>query len=73
MKMDGIPFIGVLLDTSFPRTRESRFGLRLIGLDTRFREYDGAQVTFSLLKTLPLQCFLMRSQSSEIESNHRGH
>ena len=36
MKMDGIPSIGGLLDASFPRTRESRFGLRRISLDTAF-------------------------------------
>jgi len=27
--------------SSFPRTRESRFVLRRINLDTRFRGYDG--------------------------------
>ncbi|MGZ8444219.1 MAG: hypothetical protein ACXWXZ_12540, partial [Candidatus Binatia bacterium] len=31
-----IPF-----NSSFPRTRESRFVLRRISLDTRFRGYDG--------------------------------
>ncbi|MGZ8496518.1 MAG: hypothetical protein ACXWWP_11510, partial [Candidatus Binatia bacterium] len=41
MKMAGINSIGGLLDASFPRTRESRFGLRPISLDTRFRGYDG--------------------------------
>ncbi|MGZ8479729.1 MAG: hypothetical protein ACXW6K_17200, partial [Candidatus Binatia bacterium] len=30
------------LNSSFPRTRESRFVLRRISLDTRFRGYDGA-------------------------------
>ena len=53
MKMAGIPSIGGLLDTSFPRTRESRFGLRPISLDTRFRGYDGTPV----METLPLHVF----------------
>jgi hypothetical protein len=35
---------GHLLDLSFPRTRESRFGLRPISLDTRFRGYDGTHL-----------------------------
>ncbi|MGZ8467613.1 MAG: hypothetical protein ACXWXT_18885, partial [Candidatus Binatia bacterium] len=30
------------LNSSFPLTRESRFVLRRISLDTRFRGYDGA-------------------------------
>ena len=46
--MEGIPSLCHLLDSSFPRTRESRFGLRPISLDTRFRGYDGTQVTSSL-------------------------
>ncbi len=46
-----------LLDSSFPRTRESRFGLRPISLDTRFRGYDGTQVTSSLWETIALQVF----------------
>ena len=53
MKMAGIPSIGGLLDASFPRTRESRFGLRPISLDTRFRGYDGTPV----VETLPLHVF----------------
>jgi hypothetical protein len=40
----------LFLDASFPRTRESRFVLRRISLDTRFRGYDGIQQTFSLCK-----------------------
>ncbi|MGZ8454570.1 MAG: hypothetical protein ACXWZE_20985, partial [Candidatus Binatia bacterium] len=51
--MAGIPSIGGLLDGSFPRTRESRFGLRPISLDTRFRGYDGTPV----VETLPLHVF----------------
>ena len=46
-----------LLDSSFPRTRESRFGLRPISLDTRFRGYDGTQVTPSLWETIALHVF----------------
>ena len=38
--MEEIPSLCHLLDSSFPRTRESRFGLRPISLDTRFRGYD---------------------------------
>ena len=53
MKMDGILSISGLLDASFPRTRESRFGLRPISLDTRFRGYDGTPV----VETLPLHIF----------------
>ena len=56
MEMAGIRSMGGLLDPSFPRTRESRFGLRPISLDTRFRGYDGTQVTF-IVKTLPLRVF----------------
>jgi len=49
MKMVGIPQNMLpLIDSSFPRTRESRFGLRPISLDTRFRGYDGTQVPSSL-------------------------
>ena len=51
MKMDGIPSIGGLLDASFPRTRESRFGLRRISLDTRFRGYDGARRLFAYISS----------------------
>ncbi len=36
--------MGTLLDPSFPRTRETRLGLRKISLDTRFRGYDETQV-----------------------------
>ena len=58
MKMAGIPSIGGLLDASFPRTRESRFGLRPISLDTRFRGYDGTKVTSSLWRSSPYMYFL---------------
>jgi hypothetical protein len=57
MKMEGIPSLCHLLDSSFPRTRESRFGLRPISLDTRFRGYDGTQVTSSLWETIALHVF----------------
>ena len=57
MKMDRISSIGGLLDASFPRTRESRFGLRPISLDTRFRGYDGTQVDLFIVKTIPLHVF----------------
>ncbi len=53
MKMARIPSISGLLDASFPPTRESRFGLRPISLDTRFRGYDGTPV----VATLPLHVF----------------
>ena len=56
MKMDGIPSIGGLLDASFPRTRESRFVLRRISLDTRFRGYDGAPEALRCAHH-PLICF----------------
>ncbi|MGZ8443141.1 MAG: hypothetical protein ACXWXZ_07060, partial [Candidatus Binatia bacterium] len=46
--MARIPSISGLLDASFPRTRESRFGLRPISLDTRFRGYDGTPVVVTL-------------------------
>ena len=39
MKRHGFRSIGSLLDASFPRPRESRFDLRPISLDTRFRGY----------------------------------
>jgi hypothetical protein len=55
--MAGIPSLCHLLDSSFPRTRESRFGLRPISLDTRFRGYDGTQVTSSLWETIALHLF----------------
>ncbi|MGZ9187892.1 MAG: hypothetical protein ACXW6R_24810, partial [Candidatus Binatia bacterium] len=55
--MDGIFSIGGLLDASFPRTRESRFGLRPISLDTRFRGYDGIQVDLFIVKTIPFHVF----------------
>ena len=47
--MAGIPSLCHLLESSFPRTRESRFVLRPIRLDTRFRGYDGTQVTSSIV------------------------
>ena len=53
----GIPSLCHLFDSSFPRTRESRFGLRPISLDTRFRGYDGTQVTSSLWETIALHVF----------------
>ena len=55
--MAGIPSLCHLLDSSFPRTRESRFGPRPISLDTRFRGYDGTQVTSSLWETIALHVF----------------
>jgi len=54
MKMDRISSIGGLFDASYPRTRESRFGLRPISLATRFRGYDGIQVDLFIVKTIPL-------------------
>ena len=63
MKMDGICH---LLDSSFPRTRESRFGLRPISLDTRFRGYDGTQVTSSC-ETIALHVFSKeRAQDTKV-------
>ena len=44
--MVGIPRTCSLRDLSFPRTRESRFVLRRISLDTRVRGYDGAPEVF---------------------------
>jgi hypothetical protein len=41
------PSHGPSLDSSFPRTRESRFVPHTISLDTRFRGYDVTQVTSS--------------------------
>ena len=41
---EGIPLHGPLVDSSFPRTRESRFVPQRISLDTRFRGYDVIQV-----------------------------
>jgi len=67
MKMEGIPSLCHLLDSSFPRTRESRFGLRSISLDTRFRGYDETQVTSSLWETLPLHVFSMEVTKSTKE------
>ncbi len=61
---EGIPSLCHLLDSSFPRTRESRFGLRPISLDTRFREYDGTQVTSSLWETIALHVFSMENTKS---------
>jgi hypothetical protein len=43
----GTPSHGPSLDSSFPRTRESRFVPHPISLDTRFRWYDVTQVTSS--------------------------
>jgi len=40
----GIPLHGPPVDSSFPRTRESRFVPQRISLDTRFRGYDVIQV-----------------------------
>jgi hypothetical protein len=40
----GTPPHGPPLDSSFPRTRESRFVPHRISLDTRFRGYDVIQV-----------------------------
>ena len=52
--MDGISSICYLLDSSFPRARESRFGLRPISLDTRFRGYDGTPGDLFIVETIPL-------------------
>jgi hypothetical protein len=57
MKMDGIPSICHLLYSSFPRTRESRFGLRPVSLDTRFHGYDETQLTSSLWETIALHVY----------------
>ena len=69
MKMGGIPSIGGLLDASFPRTRESRFDLRPISLDTRFRGYDGTQVTSSLWRPSPYMYFLRRPRAAQPQPN----
>jgi hypothetical protein len=61
MKMVGIPRTCPLLDSSFPRTRESRFGLRQISLDTRFRGYDGAPGGSSLFISSPHRYFRRRA------------
>ena len=67
MKTDGIPSIGSLLDASFPRTRESRFGLRPISLDTRFRECDGIPLTSSFCQTIALHVFSKeRAQDTKV-------
>ncbi len=58
--MAGIPSLCHLLDSSCPRTRESRFGLRPISLDTRFRGYDGTQVTSSLWETIALHLYISK-------------
>jgi hypothetical protein len=55
-----------LLDSSFPRTRESRFGLRPISLDTRFRGFDGTQVTSSLWETIALHVFSKDTKSMKL-------
>jgi hypothetical protein len=39
------------LDSSFPRTRESRFVLCRISLGTRFRGYDGMQAASSFYRS----------------------
>jgi len=39
--MEGLPSARFPRDSSFPRTRESRFAFRQISLDTRFRGNDG--------------------------------
>jgi hypothetical protein len=61
MKLDGILSIESLLDSSFPRTRESRFGLRPISLDTRFRECDGIPLTSSFCQTIALHVLSQES------------
>jgi hypothetical protein len=38
---------GLSLQSSFPRTRESRFVPHRISLDTRFRGYDVTQIAFA--------------------------
>jgi hypothetical protein len=48
---------GPLLDSSFPRTRESRFVLHGIDLDTRFRGYDGTKVRSSFCRSAPQLIF----------------
>ena len=55
--MAGIPSLCHLLDSSFPRTRESRFVLRQISLIARFRGYDGTRATSSLWETIALHVF----------------
>jgi len=62
MKMDRISSIGGLLDASFPRTRELRFVLRPISLDTRFGGYNGTQVDLFIVQTIPYRYFLRRSR-----------
>ncbi|MGZ8435607.1 MAG: hypothetical protein ACXW6T_14910, partial [Candidatus Binatia bacterium] len=42
----------------------SRFGLRPISLDTRFRGYDGTQVTSSLRETIALHVFSKENTKS---------
>ena len=72
MKMHGIRSIGSLLDASFPRTRESRFDLRPISLDTRFRGYDGTQIPSSFWRPSPHMYFrrrTRRARSSETWSS----
>ena len=60
----GFPSLCHLLDSSFPRTRESRFGLRPISLDTRFRGYAGTQLTSSVWETIALHPFSMEDTKS---------
>ena len=62
-----------LLDSSFPRTRESRFGLRPISLDTRFRGYDGTQVTSSLWETIALHVFSKEiTKDTKVSDNYHS-
>ncbi len=62
--MAGIPSLCHLLESSFPRTRESRFVLRPIRLDTRFRGYDGTQVTSSSWETIAL--YLISKEDTKV-------
>ena len=64
MKMVGIPSLCHLLDASFPRTRESRFGLRPISLDTRFRECDGIPLNSSFCQTIALH--VLSKESAQV-------
>ena len=54
--MEGIPSLCHLLDSSFPRMQESRFGPRGISLDTRFRGMANPGA-YSLWETMALQVF----------------
>ena len=53
------------LDSSFSRTRESRFVLRRISLDTRFRGYDGTQAASSFCRSSPHAYFRRRHAGHE--------